>query len=190
MCASLIFVYVLRIRPIQSSTEPEVDSQVKSFPALLKSLYGLLRPSGLLLIFDQAFPPSPLATGPTTGVQAWSDAYHKSLRNAGMTPFNLEAVMRTCLQFSDGKVGGNQVRVPIGGVEGGMNQLGRLHQINVEAYLGSARYILMEYGRYTESEADVLTEAFTRGVASEKMYMTYHALTIRKKAVAHQVESQ
>lgn len=40
-----------------------------------------------------------------------------------------------------------------------MGQLGAIHMINTRAYLDSTRYVMVEYGGYTDAEVDVLCES-------------------------------
>ncbi|ORX38245.1 hypothetical protein BD324DRAFT_344500 [Kockovaella imperatae] len=63
--------------------------RIASFPLLLKNAWRLLRRGGILLVFDTSSPPI-LSNGKTpTGAQAWTDAFHRSLQNAGMAPFKV-----------------------------------------------------------------------------------------------------
>jgi hypothetical protein len=85
--------------------------RVSSFPSLLASTWNLLRPDGLLLIFDSD--PRPILSDGTTplGVTAWSDAFMKSLRKAGLAPFDLVSVVEL---FGNEELVGSDMRVPIG----------------------------------------------------------------------------
>ena len=77
----------------------------------------ILRPHGLILIFDSEGPPILSDNTTTTGVRAWSDAFTKSLKRAGMTAFNLKRVLELLRQ---NQVVGSDVLVPIGHGEGGL----------------------------------------------------------------------
>ena len=79
------------------------------------SAFRILRPRGLLLIFDCEGPPILSDGSTTTGVRAWSDAFARSLRRAGLTPFNLERVMGL---LRNEEVVGSDMSVPIGHGEG------------------------------------------------------------------------
>ena len=41
-----------------------------------------------------------------------------------------------------------------------MGQLGKIHGINTKAFLEAARFVMVEYGGYSDAEVDVLGESF------------------------------
>ena len=67
------------------------------------------------MVFDSEGPPTLSDNSTTTGVRAWSDAFTKSLKTAGMTAFNLEGVLEMLQQDL---VAGSDMWVPIGHGEG------------------------------------------------------------------------
>lgn len=81
-----------------------------SFPRLLDKCFTLLRPGGLLLLFDYDL--LPILADETTPVaaQAWHDAFSRSMGKGGMELFSLEKVFPSLV----GKqVEGKDMRVPI-----------------------------------------------------------------------------
>ena len=89
--------------------------QVLSYPHLLRSAYNLVRPGGVLLLFDAISPPALSNGKSTTGSQAWSDAFHRSIGLAGLRPFNVDEVVKV---FRGEDIVGNDMSVPIGHGQG------------------------------------------------------------------------
>jgi hypothetical protein len=89
---------------------------VKSFPALLSSVFRLLKPTGLVLIFETTALPLLFDGTTPPGSQAWHDAYTKSLRRGGMGVFDLEGVVGLLGGLI---VKGDVVTIPVGHGVGG-----------------------------------------------------------------------
>jgi hypothetical protein len=89
--------------------------QVRSFATLLSQAFTLLRPGGLLLLFDYDLLPILADESTPLSAQAWHDAFSKSMKKAGMPLFGLEKVL-PC--FGGREVEGKDMRVPIGHGDG------------------------------------------------------------------------
>lgn len=89
--------------------------QVRSFPQLLSQAFTLLRPGGLLLLFDYDLVPILADESTPLNAQAWHDAFSKSMKKAGMPLFSLDKVV-PC--FAGREVEGKDMRVPIGHGDG------------------------------------------------------------------------
>lgn len=90
-------------------------SQVHSFPRLLDRAFRLLRPGGLLLLFDYDL--LPILADETTplAAQAWHDAFSRSMQRGGMHLFSLEKVLPA---LQGRRIEGKDMRVPIGHGDG------------------------------------------------------------------------
>ena len=94
--------------------------QVRSFSTLLSQAFTLLRPGGLLLLFDYDLLPILADESTPLSAQAWHDAFSKSMKKAGMPLFGLDQVL-PC--FAGGEVEGKDMRVPIGHGDGALHNL-------------------------------------------------------------------
>jgi hypothetical protein len=81
----------------------------------LKIAFTLLRPGGLLLLFDYDLLPIQADETTPLSAQAWHDAFSKSMKKAGMPLFGLDKVL-PC--FGGMEVEGKDMRVPIGHGDG------------------------------------------------------------------------
>ena len=75
----------------------------------------MVKPGGILLIFDAASPPTLFDGTSPTGTQAWTDAFHRSLSYAGLSPFAVDQVVKV---FRNEELQGSDMRVPIGHGQG------------------------------------------------------------------------
>nr|ODN86213.1 hypothetical protein L203_04331 [Cryptococcus depauperatus CBS 7841] len=163
--------------PSLTSFRPSTSS---SSPATLSSLLSLLRPEGILLIFDWAGPPERKMGEVTRGARAWWDAFRRGIRRAGMG-WDLDEFERRAEDLMGGcEVGSMALRMPIGRYKGKYAQLGGVNYINTQIFLESAKYVIMEYGGYSNAEVDVLSEAFLRDVEEQEMWMPYRAVWLQK----------
>jgi len=122
----------------------------------VKDAWTLLKPGGTLLLFDVSHPPITSKGETPVSALAFVQAYHKSLRKAGMTPFVLDEVVEI---FPHDEMMGSDMRVPIGHGEGRMGQLGMIHAVNTRAWVQSAGYIMSVYGGYEDAEIEVLGQS-------------------------------
>jgi len=117
--ASLILGYVLPSTPPQHQCDTWASqltpTQVRSFATLLSQAFTLLRPGGLLLLFDYDLLPILADESTPLSAQAWHDAFSKSMKKAGMPLFGLAEVI-PC--FGGREVEGKDMRVPIGHGDG------------------------------------------------------------------------
>jgi hypothetical protein len=112
-----------RVRPLLYSSSTSIRhistkltlSQVRSFATLLSQAFTLLRPGGLLLLFDYDLLPILADESTPLSAQAWHDAFSKSMKKAGMPLFGLDKVI-PC--FGGREVEGKDMRVPIGHGDG------------------------------------------------------------------------
>jgi hypothetical protein len=111
-----------RVRPLLYSSSTSIRHistkliiQVRSFPTLLFQAFTLLRPGGLLLLFDYDLLPILADESTPLSAQAWHDAFSKSMKKAGMPLFGLDKVI-PC--FGGREVEGKDMRVPIGHGDG------------------------------------------------------------------------
>jgi hypothetical protein len=102
-----------RVSPIVQL--PCLRCQVRSFSSIVDKAFTLLRPGGLLLLFDYDLVPILADETTPRNAQAWHDAFSKSMRKAGMPLFSLDKVL-PCLAGRE--VDGKDMRVPIGHGEG------------------------------------------------------------------------
>jgi hypothetical protein len=116
-----------RVRPLFFSSSTMIRhistkltlTQVRSFATLLSQAFTLLRPGGLLLLFDYDLLPILADESTPLSAQAWHDAFSKSMKKAGMPLFGLEKVL-PC--FGGREVEGKDMRVPIGHGDGASPQ--------------------------------------------------------------------
>jgi SAM-dependent methyltransferase len=112
-----------RVRPLLYSSSTSIRhtsekltlTQVRSFATLLSQALTLLRPGGLLLLFDYDLLPILADESTPLSAQAWHDAFSKSMKKAGMPLFGLDKVI-PC--FGGREVEGKDMRVPIGHGDG------------------------------------------------------------------------
>ncbi|ODN87367.1 hypothetical protein L198_06991 [Cryptococcus wingfieldii CBS 7118] len=110
------------------------------------------------------------------GTQAWYDAYEKSLRAMGHS-FDMDRLETKLLSTEYDR---REVVVPIGAHGGKQASVGRLQLLNMRAFVESVRFVLAEYGRYSDAEIEVLSDAYLRDMEVNRMFMRYRSLWIMK----------
>ncbi|ODN98210.1 hypothetical protein I350_07856 [Cryptococcus amylolentus CBS 6273] len=112
------------------------------------------------------------------GTRAWYDAYDKSLRVMGHS-FDMDRLEAKLLSTEYVR---REVVVPIGAHGGKQGSVGRLHLVNMRAFVESAKFVLAEYGRYSDAEIEVLSDAYLRDMEVNRMFMRYRSLWIMKRS--------
>ncbi|OCF75688.1 hypothetical protein I204_02980 [Kwoniella mangroviensis CBS 8886] len=157
-----------------------LSTRVQSYPSILSQALTLLRPNGLLLLFENFTfsPPQTVHDITPKGVQAFYDCYKRSFSSSGLKVCKLEDVVGTLR--GGGDIKGDLIKVPIGHGTGRMTQLSKIHLINLKAWIESTRYTIIEGGGYTNNEFDILSQAFIDDLEKEELYTCYHSLWVKK----------
>ncbi|ODN73057.1 hypothetical protein L202_08452 [Cryptococcus amylolentus CBS 6039] len=113
------------------------------------------------------------------GTRAWYDAYDKSLRVMMGHSFDMDRLEAKLLSTEYVR---REVVVPIGAHGGKQGSVGRLHLVNMRAFVESAKFVLAEYGRYSDAEIEVLSDAYLRDMEVNRMFMRYRSLWIMKRS--------
>ncbi|WWD02064.1 hypothetical protein V865_000102 [Kwoniella europaea PYCC6329] len=159
-----------------------LSTRVRSYPSILSQAQTLLKPTGLLLLFENFTfsPPQTVQDKTPKGVQAFYDCYKRTLSSFGIKVCSLEDVVGTLRGGSGGDIKGDLIKVPIGHGPGRMTQLSKIHLINLKAWIESTRYTIVEGGGYTNNEFDILSSAFIDDLEKEELYTCYHSLWVKK----------
>ncbi|WWC90396.1 uncharacterized protein L201_005331 [Kwoniella dendrophila CBS 6074] len=164
-----------------------LQNRITSYTALITQVFDLLKPGGLLMIFEDftLLPQPQSATAqtdviPDKKVKAFFDAYKRSFKYNGMKQNSLEDVINTFRDFRGCEVKGDLIKVPIGHGSGKTTQLSKIHLINLKAWIESTRYMIVHSGGYTDDEFDLLSEALIEQIEKEELYTFYHSFSIRK----------
>ncbi|WVW85287.1 hypothetical protein I302_107325 [Kwoniella bestiolae CBS 10118] len=159
-----------------------LSTRINSYTSLLSQSLSLLRPGGLLILFENFTfsPPQTVHDVIPKAVQAFYDAWKRSLVQSGIEVASLDEIINTLREEGVREIKGDLIKVPVGHGSGRMNQLSKIHLINLKAWIDSTRYTIVAGGGYTDNEFDILSEAFIDALGKEELYTCYHSLWVRK----------
>nr|XP_019011766.1 uncharacterized protein I206_03872 [Kwoniella pini CBS 10737]OCF50547.1 hypothetical protein I206_03872 [Kwoniella pini CBS 10737] len=130
-------------------------NKVPEYLSLISQSLHLLKSGGLLLIFDNFTIPQDDLNNTPKGIQAFHDSYNRSLKTAKIQKVITEDIIN--ILRGNGEIKGDLIKVPINHGNGRMKQLSKIHLINLKAWVESTKYMIIEYGEYTDSEFDILS---------------------------------